>query len=244
VRDVVQNHLLQVLCMLAMEPPVSAGADALRDEKVKVLKAMPAVDPKHVVRGQYDGYLDEPGVAKGSKVETYAAMRVEIDSWRWAGVPFHIRAGKALATTALEAVVELKRPPRLLFGSDDHRPHPNYIRFRLGKVDGVDLCVQAKEPGEALVSHPVELEVDFEHVFGARREAYERLLGDALAGNPARFAREDSVENAWRVVQPVLDHPGPVHRYERGSWGPSEADDVVGRHHWHQPAVPESEPSA
>jgi glucose-6-phosphate 1-dehydrogenase len=244
VRDVIQNHLLQVLCMLAMEPPVSAGADALRDEKVKVLKAMPAIDPKHVVRGQYDGYLDEPGVAKGSKVETYAAMRVEIDSWRWAGVPFHIRAGKALATTALEAVVELKRPPRMLFGTDDHRPHPNYIRFRLGKVDGVDLCVQAKEPGEALVSHPVELEVDFEHVFGARREAYERLLGDALAGNPARFAREDSVENAWRVVQPVLDHPGPVHRYQSGSWGPAEADAVVGRHHWHQPAIPESEPSA
>jgi glucose-6-phosphate 1-dehydrogenase len=235
VRDVMQNHLLQVACMLAMEPPVAADADALRDEKVKVLKAMPAIDPKHVVRGQYEGYLDEPGVAKDSKVETYAAMRVEIDSWRWAGVPFHIRAGKALATTALEAVVKLKSPPRLLFGTDDHRPHPNYIRFRLGKNDGVDISVQAKEPGEKLVSHPVELEVNFEHVFGVRQEAYERLLGDALLGRAGRFAREDSVDNAWRIVQPVLDHPGPVHRYARGTWGPEEADAVLGRHHWHQP---------
>jgi glucose-6-phosphate 1-dehydrogenase len=239
VRDVVQNHLLQVVCMLAMEPPVTADADAFRDEKVKVLKAMPAIDPKHVVRGQYEGYLDEPGVAPESTTETFAAMRVEIDSWRWAGVPFHIRAGKALATTALEAVVELKRPPRMLFGTDDHRPHPNFIRFRLGKNDGVDLSVQAKEPGDKLVSHPVELDVDFEHVFGARREAYERLLGDALAGSPARFAREDSVENAWRVVQPVLDHPGPVHRYQRGTWGPEEATGITGRQRWHEPVVSE-----
>jgi glucose-6-phosphate 1-dehydrogenase len=219
VRDVVQNHLLQVVALLAMEAPVSADADALRDEKVKVLKAMQAADPDQLVRGQYAGYLAEPGVAAGSTVETYAALRVEIDSWRWAGVPFFLRAGKALATTALEAVVEFCAPPRLLFSPDGCQPHPNHLRFRLGHHDGVTLSVQAKEPGQRLVSRPVDLDVTFHHVFGTRREAYERLLGDALDGNPARFARADGVQAAWRVVQPLLDRPGPVHPYPRGSWG-------------------------
>lgn len=236
VRDVIQNHLLQVVALLAMEPPVDADPDSLRDEKVKVLKAMRPADPAHLIRGQYDGYLDEPGVAPGSTVETFAALRVEIDSWRWAGVPFHIRAGKALATTALEVIVELHAPPRLLFSPDGCQPHPNFLRFRLGRHDGVTLSVQAKQPGERLVSHPVELDVDFERVLGARQEAYERLLGDALDGNPARFAREDGVENAWRVVQPLLDQPGPVHHYRPGSWGPPQADVVVAGHQgWHDP---------
>ena len=237
VRDVVQNHLLQVVALLAMEPPVDADPDSLRDEKVKVFKAMPPADPAQLVRGQYDGYLDEPGVAAGSSVETFAALRLEVDSWRWAGVPFYVRAGKALATTALEVIVELHAPPRLLFSPDGCHPHPNVVCFRLGPHDGVTISVQAKQPGERLVSHPVELDVDFERVLGVRQQAYERLLGDALEGNPARFAREDSVENAWRVVQPLLDHPGPVHRYRPGSWGPPQADTVVvGDPGWHNPS--------
>jgi glucose-6-phosphate 1-dehydrogenase len=239
IRDVVQNHLLQLVSLLAMEPPAAADAESLRDEKVKVLKAMRAVDTSQVVRGQYQGYHDEPGVAPGSTVETYAALRLHIESWRWAGVPFFVRAGKGLAGTGLEAVVEFHGPPRLLFASEDHQPHPNYIRFRLGKDDGVTLCVQAKEPGEALVSRPVELDVDFEHLFGARQEAYERLLGDAIEGDAFRFAREDMVEHAWRVVQPVLDHPGPVHPYPRGSMGPEEAEPMLRRYGgWHDPSVP------
>jgi glucose-6-phosphate 1-dehydrogenase len=236
-RDVVQNHLLQVVALLAMEPPVDAEPDSLRDEKVKVFKAMRPADPAHLVRGQYEGYLDEPGVAPASTVETFAALTVEIDSWRWAGVPFSLRAGKALGATALEAIVELHAPPRLLFSPQGCQPHPNVVRFRLGRDDGVTLCVQAKEPGEALTSHPVDLDVDFERLFGARQEAYVRLLGDALDGNPARFAREDGVEAAWRVIQPLLDQPGPLHRYQRGSWGPAEAEAVVADHGgWHNPA--------
>lgn len=237
VRDVIQNHLLQVVALLAMEPPVDADPDSLRDEKVKVLKAMSAADPAHLVRGQYDGYLDEPGVAPDSEVETFAALRLEIDSWRWAGVPFYIRAGKALPATATEVIVELHAPPRLLFSPEDCQPHPNFLRFRLGRHDGVTLCVQAKQPGERLVSQPVELDVDFEPVLGARQEAYVRLLRDALEGNPARFARQDGVEHEWRVVQPLLDQPGPLHRYARGSWGPPEADAVIAGHQgWHDPA--------
>jgi glucose-6-phosphate 1-dehydrogenase len=234
IRDVIQNHLLQVVALLAMEPPVDAEPDSLRDEKVKVLKAMRPADPASLVRGQYDGYHGEPGVAPGSAVETFAALRLEIDSWRWAGVPFFVRAGKGLAATALEAVVGLHAPPRLLFSPDGCQPRPNFLRFRLGADDGVTVCVQAKEPGERLVSRPVELEVDFERVFGARQQAYQRLLGDALEGNPARFARQDGVENAWRVIQPLLDQPGPVHIYRRGSWGPAGADRVMAGHGgWH-----------
>jgi glucose-6-phosphate 1-dehydrogenase len=238
IRDVVQNHLLQVVALLAMEPPVDAEPDSLRDEKVKVLKAMRPADPARLVRGQYEGYRGEPGVAPGSAVETFAALRLEIDSWRWAGVPFFVRAGKGLAATALEAVVELHAPPRLLFSPDGCQPRPNFLRFRLGPGDGVTVCVQAKEPGERLVSHPVELQVDFERVFGARQQAYQRLLGDALEGNPARFARQDGVEHAWRVIQPLLDQPGSVHRYPRGSGGPAEADAVTAGHgRWHDPAA-------
>jgi glucose-6-phosphate 1-dehydrogenase len=237
IRDVIQNHLLQVVALLAMEPPVDAEPDSLRDEKVKILKTMRPADPARLVRGQYEGYHDEPGVAPGSAVETFAAVRLEIDSWRWAGVPFFVRAGKGLAATALEAVVELHAPPRLLFSPQGCQPRPNFLRFRLGTDDGVTVCVQAKEPGERLVSRPVELEVDFGRVFGARQEAYQRLLDDALEGNPARFARQDGVEHAWRVIQPLLDHPGPVHRYRRGSWGPAEAEMVVAGHDgWHDPA--------
>jgi glucose-6-phosphate 1-dehydrogenase len=237
IRDVIQNHLLQVVCILAMEPPVAQDPEALRDEKVKVLKAMPGADPDHLVRGQYDGYLSEPGVAAGSTVETFAALRLQVDSWRWSGVPFFIRAGKAMAQTALEAVVEFQSPPRLLFAESHGRhPHPNALVFRLGTDDGVSLSLQAKEPGEDLTTHPVDLDVSFAQVFGQRQEPYERLIGDAIDGVTTRFAREDTVEEAWRVIQPLLDDPGPVYDYKRASWGPAEARRLVSRHGgWHAP---------
>jgi glucose-6-phosphate 1-dehydrogenase len=236
-RDVVQNHLLQVVALLTMEPPVAADADALRDEAVKVLRAMCPVDPAWVVRGQYRGYREEPNVAPDSQTETYVALRLEIDSWRWAGVPFFIRAGKAMATTALEAVVEFKAPPRLLFaGRDNPPPHPNHLRFRLGADDGVTLNLQAKSPGERLVSRPVDLDVSFQAVLGDRHDAYERLLEDAIEGEATRFGRGESVEYAWRVVTPVLERPPPVHLYERGSWGPDEAYRLIEAHGgWHVP---------
>ena len=237
IRDVVQNHLLQVVALLAMEPPVAAHADALRDEKARVVRAMRPLRPRDVVYGQYEGYRDEPGVAPDSTVETFAALRLEIESWRWAGVPFFVRAGKGLAKTALEAVVEFQCPPRLLFASDEgHLPEPNYLVFRLGQDDGVTLGLQAKPPGDDLVSHPVGLDLSYERVFGARQEAYERLLDDAMDGDAFRFAREDQVEEAWRIVDPILRKPGEVHPYPRGTWGPPEADRLLGRAGaWHDP---------
>ncbi|HEU5004049.1 MAG TPA: glucose-6-phosphate dehydrogenase [Actinomycetota bacterium] len=236
IRDVVQNHLLQVAVLLAMEPPLGTDAEALRDEKARVLKAMRPADPKYLVRGRYEGYLSEPGVAPDSDTETYAALRLDIESWRWAGVPFFVRAGKALASTTLEATVEFAAPPRLLFASTDHRPHANLLTFRLGTNDGVSLRLQAKAPGDDLVSQPVGLDVNFEQVFGARHEAYERLLCDALEGYAARFAREDAVERQWEIVQPLLDHPGPLHVYARGSMGPAAADGVLdNRRGWRDP---------
>lgn len=238
-RDVVQNHLIEVIALLAMEPPVSPQADALRDEKVKVFQAMRPIDPDVVVRGQYVGYRDEPGVASDSTTESFLAARLEIDSWRWSGVPFYVRAGKALAGTALEAIVEFKKPPRMLFAEpEESEPHANLIRFRLGADDGVTITLHTKRPGQRLATHPVELSVDFEAVLGDRDESYERLLGDALAGNSRRFAREDGVLRAWEVVQPVLDAPVPVHDYEPGSWGPAEADRLLlGEDHWHAPDI-------
>ena len=237
IRDVVQNHLLQVVALLAMEPPVDGSPNAQRDEVVKVLRAMPPIDPAAVVRGQYEGYTDEPGVAPDSTVETYAALRLHIDSWRWAGVPFFVRAGKAMTTTALEAVIELREPPRLLFagGTDGPVPHANLVRFRMGRDDGVTLTMQAKAPGPMITTRPIDLGVDFAAALGLRREAYERLLADAIAGDPRRFAREDNVEESWRVIEPAIDHPGPIYRYPRGSWGPPEADHALDGGHWHNP---------
>ncbi|MDQ3305474.1 MAG: glucose-6-phosphate dehydrogenase [Actinomycetota bacterium] len=223
-RDVVQNHLLQVVTLLAMEPPVAADADALRDEKVKVLRAMRPLDPNQVVRGQYDGYRDEDGVDAASEVETYVGLRAEIDSWRWAGVPFLVRSGKRLAANVNECVVRFHAPPRMLFApSDDARPEPDLMIFRLGGDEGVTLRLSAKAPGDALETRQVDLDVSFDRAFGPRQDAYERLLEDALEGDARRFARVDAVMEAWRVVQPVLDAPGPVHSYVPGSWGPPES---------------------
>ena len=237
IRDVVQNHLLQVVAYLGMEPPVGAAAEHLRNEKVKVLTAMKPLDCDRLVRGQYEGYRDESGVKPDSSVETFAAMRLQIDSWRWAGVPFYVRAGKALATTALEAVVELKETPSMLFtGVDSCPPTHNVIRFRMSQHnDGVTMTVHAKEPGDETVTHPVDLSVDFATTLGERREAYERLLDDAIEGDARRFAREDSVIEAWRIVDPALADPGEVYPYPRGSWGPPQANDVLDGDQWHPP---------
>jgi glucose-6-phosphate 1-dehydrogenase len=222
-RDVVQNHLLQVVTLLAMEPPVAADADSLRDERVKVLKAMPAVDLQQVVRGQYAGYRDEDDVDPASAVETFVAMRFEIDSWRWAGVPWLIRAGKRLKASATEAVVRFHAPPRLLFTTKGLEPEPDEIVFRLSGDEGVTMRLSAKAPGDELRTRMVELDVDFDRALGTRREAYERLLEDAIEGDASRFARSDAVAQSWRIVQPVLDHPGSLSFYEQGSWGPDEA---------------------
>jgi glucose-6-phosphate 1-dehydrogenase len=237
IRDVIQNHLLEVVALLAMEPPVAADARALHDEKVKVFRQIPTLRREHVVRGQYRGYVDEQGVHGGSDTETYAAVRFEIDSWRWAGVPWTIRAGKCLPVTATEAVVEFARPPRLLFAPEGTpAPHPNHLRFLLGKDDGIFLEVQAKAPGDALVTRPVNLMVRHEDVFGARAEAYQRLLEDATEGDHRRFGRADAIEEQWRIVDPALADPPEVRLYDKGTWGPAEADaltdDIDG---WHQP---------
>jgi glucose-6-phosphate 1-dehydrogenase len=228
IRDVLQNHLLQVVSLLAMEPPAGTDSHFLQDEKAKVLAAMTPIDPKDLVRGQYVGYRDEPGVAPDSSVETFAAAKVEIDSWRWAGVPWYLRVGKGLAAAATEAVIEFQSPPRMLFDeAGGPPPGRNLVRLRLGKRDGVTFTLQAKTPGEHLDSQNVDISVDFAAALGERREAYERLLGDAIAGAPRRFARQDVVEETWRVVQPALDHPGTIRPYFRGSWGPAEADRIL-----------------
>ena len=227
-RDVVQNHLLQVVALLAMEPPVSESPNALRDEIAKVLTTIRPFGRADVVRGQFDGYLAEEGVAAGSDTETFVALRMEVDSWRWAGVPWYIRAGKHLAATVTEAVVEFKRPPRPLFAEPGHAPMPNHLRFRMKPDDLIALSLQAKRSGESMVSHPVTLQVEHatEDQVGAI-EAYERLLDDALDGDPRLFAREDTVEAAWRIVEGVLEDHDPAVVYEQGTWGPSAADALV-----------------
>ena len=239
-RDVVQNHLLQVLAMVAMEVPVDAGAKALRDEKVKVLSAMSPVDLSAIVRGQYDGYRDEASVADDSDVETFVALRFEIDSWRWAGVPFYVRAGKRLATTATEVLIEFKQPPRLFFArSDSGPPHPNHLLFRFKPGERVSVSVQIKQPGEELRSRSIDLVYDYdERQEGPRDEAYARLLDSALDGDQRLFARADGVEEAWRVVTPALEQHSPVIPYESGSWGPAEADGLIADDGgWHCPSV-------
>jgi glucose-6-phosphate 1-dehydrogenase len=245
IRDVVQNHLLQVVALLAMEPPVGPAARHLSDEKLKVFEAMRPLECTAMVRGQYKGYQQEEGVAPDSAVETFVAAKFLIDSWRWAGVPFYVRAGKALATSATEAVIQLKEPPKMLFDeSGPPGPAANLIRFRLGKADGVTFTVNAKEPGPDMDSQPVDLAVDFHTALGERAEPYERLIDDALDGNQRRFGRYDIVEETWRIVQPALDNPGAVYTYPRGSWGPPEADSVLSGASWHVPLVAAPQPGA
>jgi len=219
IRDVVQNHLLQVVGFLAMEPPATTYNESIRDELVKVFRQVTPIDPAHLVRGQFNGYRNEPGVKPDSNVETFAAMRLDIDSWRWADVPFFIRAGKCLPVTETEVMVDFKRPPitKLAHGND------NYVRLRLTPDLRIALGVRVKKPGEAMVGEPTELSL-LEQPKGDEVGAYERLLVDAMLGDPALFARQDAVEAAWAIVEPALGLTTPVQAYEPGTWGPAACE--------------------
>ncbi len=233
-RDVVQNHLLQLVALVASEPPSVGDADGLRDQRVEVFRAMPAADPRRYVRGQYEGYRSIDGVAADSTTETFAALRLEIDNWRWSGVPFFLRAGKALKVRATEVRIIFKHPPRLAF-APQFSPGTDQLVLRIDPNPGADLVVQVKRPG-ATASRSVDLSLVFSEELGDAPEPYERLLGDALAGNASLFTREDSVEETWRIVQPLLDDPPPVQSYAKGSWGPAQADRLVaGYPRWHEP---------
>ena len=233
IRDVIQNHLFQVLTYLTMEPPIRTDSESIRDEKVKVLKAMPPITAKHLVRGQFRGYRKEPGVAPDSKVETFAALQLEIDSWRWKDVPFYIRAGKCLPVTCTEVVVRLRQPPTMYQGYD---LKPNYCRIRISPE--VTIAI-----GANIVTVESETESMVAEMVASRRpkagemDAYERVLGDAMEGDPTLFAREDNVEEAWRIVDPVLKAGTPVYEYEPGTWGPKEADAVTPPGGWQNPTV-------
>jgi glucose-6-phosphate 1-dehydrogenase len=234
IRDVVQNHSLQVLAMLAMEPPASGSAAALRDEKMQVFRSIRSLAPSDLVRGQFTGYRDEPGVAPDSNVETFAALRVMVDSWRWSGVPFLIRAGKRLPVTATEVLAILRHPPQDVFGTLAGS-EPNYVRFRLGPDRvAIGIGARAKLPGALQAGAPVEMTV-VERAGG--QGAYERLLGDAMRGESVLFARADGVEEAWRIVDGILDLDRPVLPYAPGSWGPEAADRLLADGEaWHLPA--------
>jgi glucose-6-phosphate 1-dehydrogenase len=233
IRDVVQNHLFQILANLAMEPPVRTDSESVRDEKVKVLRAIRPLEPRNVVRGQFRGYRNEDGVAANSEVETFVALQLEIDSWRWRGVPFYIRAGKCLPVTCTEVLVQLHQPPTMYHGFE---LQPNYCRFRISPdvtlAFGLNVLAPAEDTGrtvELLACHrPGADEMD----------AYERVLGEAMAGDASLFAREDYVEEAWRIVDPVLKAGTPVYDYEPGSWGPREVNQRVAPvGGWHNPTV-------
>ncbi len=234
IRDVVQNHLLQVTALLAMEPPIGADVEALRDEKVKVVKSIRPLTGRSLVRGQYRGYRDEDNVARGSQVETFAAMELHIDSWRWADVPFYIRTGKRLPVTATEVLVRLRRPPQRIFSGFELPPGPpNYVRFRLGPEVEIAIGAQTKAPGEGAMRN-VELLACRDR--RDQVEPYDRLLGAAIEGERLLFAREDEVESAWAVVDPILTRASSLYEYEPGSWGPSEANAIVSPiGGWHEP---------
>ncbi|MEC8321850.1 MAG: glucose-6-phosphate dehydrogenase [Planctomycetota bacterium] len=246
-KDVVQNHIMQIVGLLAMDPPVSARPADLHVAQRAVFSAMRPVGPEDVVRGRYRGYLDVEGVADDSTTETFIALRVHIDSWRWAGVPFLIRAGKSLAATATEAVVVFKPPPLDLFGADLHggaAPTPNRIRFRLGHHDGVQVRVQALDPTSTcgMASTDIVLDVDFDQALGRERLPYEQLLGDALDGDMTRFATQGIIEGTWAALDPVVQSPPGVIDYDRGSMGPTEAEALVDGHAaWIDPIAGPSE---
>jgi glucose-6-phosphate 1-dehydrogenase len=231
-RDVVENHLFQVLTNLAMEPPVRTDSESIRDEKVKLVKAIPPLKAANVVRGQFRGYRSESGVARDSQVETFVALRLEVDSWRWKGVPFYLRAGKSLPVTCTEIVVRLRQPPTM-FGDFDLKP--NYCRMRISPDITIAIGANAIAPGQETVSEVVEMVVTH-HPGAEEMDAYERLLGDALAGDATLFAREDYVEEAWRIVEPVLGSMPPPYEYEPGTWGP-KGRDVSPPGGWHNPTV-------
>ncbi len=244
-RDVVQNHLLQLVALLALEPPASSDPDALRDEKLKVLKAMRPPNQADFVRGQYEGYRNEIGVDPSSNAETFVALKTEIDNWRWAGVPFILKTGKHLNTTCTEAVVRFKAPPSRIFGESSARSLlPNELRFELKPSERITLRLHVKQPGSDLIPMPVDLEVADPELSASNSEAYEILLNDAMRGDLSRFARQDAVIEAWRIVDPIISNPPPCEIYYRGSSGPmgasSLADGLGGWETWMNP--PEDSP--
>lgn len=235
VRDVVQNHLFQVLANLTMEPPIRTDSESIRDEKVKVLKAIPPLDAKNLVRGQFRGYRKEPCVAPDSKVETFAALRLEIDSWRWRGVPFYIRAGKRLAVTCTEILVRLRQPPTMY---EHYNLKSNYVRLRISPNIALAFGLNVTSPVEESQSLLSEL-LASRYPCAKEMDAYERLLGDAMAGDATLFAREDYVEEAWRIVDPALKADTPVYEYDPMSWGPAEAESIKPPEGWSNPVVNE-----
>jgi glucose-6-phosphate 1-dehydrogenase len=241
IRDVIQNHLFQILSNLAMEPPVGNDSETVRDEKVKVLKAMPPLQTKDVVRGQFRGYRSEPGVATDSKVETFAAVRLEIDSWRWKGVPFFIRAGKALPVTCTEVIAKFRCPPTVIEGGPAEQ---NYLRFRVSPDVDIAVGMTVMAPGEKMSGEATEM-LAHHHTLPTEIEPYELLLGDAIAGDSTLFARQDYVEEAWRIVDPILKINTPVYEYSQKSWGPQEAQtQVVPPGGWENPEVSTSTAAA
>jgi glucose-6-phosphate 1-dehydrogenase len=232
IRDVAQNHMLMVIAALAMEEPAGNDHESIRNERAKVLKAIRPLTPSEVVRGQFRGYRGEEGVASNSQVETFAALRFRIDSDRWTGVPFYVRAGKCLPVTATEVLVEFKRPPCPVL-DETEPPVPNHFRFRLGPDVVIALGTKAKTPGEIMVGERIELVA--RHCSGDEMDPYERLLGDAVKGDATLFAREDGVEAAWRVVEPILGTVTPLYEYEPNTWGPKEADRLIVNGGWHSP---------
>jgi len=240
IRDVVQNHLLQVIALLAMDPPVGHEPEAMKAEKLRIFRAMRPLDPQEMVRGQFRGYRDEKGVAAQSQVETFAALRLHIDTWRWADVPFYIRAGKCLPVTATEVRVTLKAPPLDIFDLKDSMPS-NYFRLRLSPEVVISTGALVKRNGEEMHGEPVELIA--RHNTQSEKSPYERLLGDAIRGDTALFTQDDSVEAAWQVIDPILTAAVPVMQYEPGTWGPAAAVNIVGGDDtWHDPTMEKAAP--
>jgi glucose-6-phosphate 1-dehydrogenase len=223
IRDVIQNHLFQILCNLTMEPPVRMDSETIRDEKVKVLKAIPPLEAAHLVRGQFRGYRQEAGVRSDSNVETFAALQLEIDSWRWKNVPFYIRAGKNLPVNCTEVLARLRKPPSVF---KESALSQNHLRFRISPEMTIAVGTTVMAPGEALKCEDIEM-VASRHPRPDEMEAYERVLGDAMEGDATLFARQDYVEEAWRIVDPVLKAGTPIFEYEKGTWGPSEVEQRV-----------------
>jgi glucose-6-phosphate 1-dehydrogenase len=240
IRDVVQNHLLQVIALLAMDAPVGQDPAAMQAEKLRIFRAMRPLDPKEVVRGQFRGYRDEKGVAQQSQIETFAALRLHIDTWRWADVPFYLRAGKCLPISATEVRVTLKRPPLPIFDHHDQMP-ANYFRLRLSPEVVIAAGTLVKRNGEDMRGEPAELTA--RHNSQSEKSPYERLLGDAIRGETSLFTQDDSVEAAWRVVDPILTAGPPVQEYDQGTWGPPAATDIIdGDDTWHDPETEKSSP--
>jgi glucose-6-phosphate 1-dehydrogenase len=236
-RDVVVNHLMQVVGMTAMEPPAGGDPKTIQDAKVSLFRAVAEADPAHYVRGQYEGYLDIDGVAAGSTTETYTALRLDIDNWRWSGVPFFIRAGKRLPVTQTEVRLVFKHPPRLGFAAFDRRPDPNELVIKLDPSTGVRIVLDARR-ADAGTAAPILFDVEFAEMGGEGATPYEVLLHAALVGESTRFTRQDGVDQTWRIMQPLLDAPPPVHVYAPGSWGPAAAAELVAGHgRWRDPWI-------